>query len=72
MKASNDQEFPLLSALGLYASDIRGDGKSPPSLSSQIGGKAHVLYSQATASSTRSPISSTATRTSTMPFVHVS
>ena len=28
MKDSNDQEFPLLSALGLYASNILGDGKS--------------------------------------------
>lgn len=28
MKDSNDQEFPLLSALGLYASNILGDGRS--------------------------------------------
>lgn len=30
MGASTDHEFPLLSALGLYASDIRGDGILAP------------------------------------------
>lgn len=30
MRSTSDDEFPLLSGLGLYASDIRGDGKTPP------------------------------------------
>lgn len=79
-----EAEFPLLSALGLYAADIRGDGKcnSPartPAHRVRSSGSfvllcalLNVLPTQATASSTLSPTRCTVTSMNTPTFARVS
>lgn len=74
-------EFPLLSALGLYAADIRGDGECMCSIFDSMScfekitfkilsifiswSDAHTFF-QATVSSTPSPTNSMATKTNTL------
>ena len=74
-------EFPLLGALGLYASDVKGDGMYPsfspqhlpPALPyltfSQYVLTRGLFFLQAIVSSMPYPISSMATRRSIMPSV---